>query len=270
MADMFQYSFSIIQAELIIFSIISFGLGCALLYLRLQKMRDSRIYCEGDQPVRHYACRRKVGAAYIAMAIIAAVVVFLNPSAGSNLLYPFRGLALASVNILFTTAVLLTLIYASRKAFRILMVEGVLLAALLLVSESITLTAESLCSIWTVVAAVTFVADIIIYIRARQRFLRTMFGIMGDEAIDYRMARMKYMLIPSILLSLWASLACFIPAAACLSAIIICLSMYYIALNFYYRHHSYDIAVVEEVMIQEFDWKNASDRHWRKIVRDNK
>ncbi len=269
MADFFQYELSIIQSELIIFSVIIFGLGCALVSLRHQKQRDLRWFTEDILPIRHYAYRRKVGVAYIALAITAAAVVFLNPSVEENLLYPFWGLTLASINILFTTAVLLTLIYASRKVFRMLMVEGILFVALLLVSELAALTAESLCLIWTVVAGVTFFGDIIIYIRARQRFLRTMFGIVGDEAIDYWMPRMKYMFIPSILLSVWSALACFIPEIACLPAIIIGFSIYYIALNFYYRHHSYDIAPVEEIMIQDFDWKSTSDSQWRKIVNNN-
>ncbi len=269
MADLFQYRFSIIQAELIIFSIIFIGLGCALFSLRAQKARDRKIYYEEAQPVLHYAYRRKVGIAYIVMAIIAVAAVFLNPSAGPDHLWPSWGMFLASMNILFSTAVLLTLIYASRNAFRILIMVALLLVALLAVSLLATLTAESLCYIWTAVTAVTLILDIIIYIRSRQRFLRIMFGLIGDEAIDYRMGRMKYMFVPSILLSVWAALACCIPAVACLPAIIVGFSIYYIALNFYCRYHSYDIAVVEEVMIQEFDWKNTSDKHWRKIIRED-
>ncbi len=264
MANLFQYTFSIAQVTLIIVSVLFVGAGAVLANLGALKREMCRTFPEDGLPYRHYTYRRRVGVAYMVTGLLAASSLFVDSPYG----LAAWGAVIAAANSVFTTAVLLTLIYASRRAFRILMAEVVLLAALVAVALFVHLPAEILRPVCIAVAAAILVADVVIYIRSRQRYLRTMFGLIGDEAMDYTKGGMKYMVALSLALSAWAVIGCLLPAAAPTAMLVSGFGVYYFVLGLYYRSHAFGSAVVEETMAKGFEWRRVSDRHWCKMVND--
>ncbi len=263
---------SIIQAALTIAAMLFLVMGCALVNMTALKRIMSSTFPEDGLPYKHYFYRRNVGIAYIVIALLILLFISRDIALPYHTLMSFWMLTIAFANSIVATTAILSLLYASRLAFRIMVVEASLLVVLMvafLLSTYFPATHVSCGHIWVILLGVLLLANLFIYIRTRRRYLRTMFGHIGYEALDFTRRHITMFYIPSLLLSL---LALALPHFACTLSIlllILSLSAYYVALACYYRHQSFDSAVVEETMAKPFDWESASDTLWRKMIREN-